>query len=83
MRFYKLTVEECAKIEAFNETQKDTLLIICDHGEGRIGIEADAVESLPFQKFFTELGNQLKQEQIVEITKEELDEMDSKTAKIS
>jgi len=67
MRFYKLTVEERAKIEAFNETQKNTLLIICDHGEGRVGIEADDVESLTFQKHFAELGNLLEPSRIIEI----------------
>jgi hypothetical protein len=72
MRFYKLTVEERAKIEAFNETQKNTLLIVCDHGDGLIGIEADSVESLPFKDFFAELGNFLEPTRIVNIDKEEL-----------
>ena len=72
MRFYKLTVDERAKIEAFNETQKNTLLIVCDHGEGRIGIEADDVESLPFKDFFAELGNFLEPSRIITIDEAEL-----------
>lgn len=75
MRFYKLTADERAKIEAFNATQKNILLIVCDHGEERIGIEADAVESLPFQKFFIELGNLLEPTRIITIDEKELEAM--------
>jgi hypothetical protein len=73
MRFYKLTPEERAKIEAFNATQKNTLLIICDHGEGRIGIEADDIESPTFKDFFAELGNLLESARIINIDKTTLE----------
>ena len=72
MRFYKLTVGERATIEAYNATQEGTLLIICDHGEGRIGIEADALESLPFQGYFAELGDFLEPTRIVTIDEDDL-----------
>jgi hypothetical protein len=67
MRFYKLSVEERAKIEAFNETQEGTLLIVCDHGEGRVGIEADDIESPIYKDFFAELGNLLEPTRIINI----------------
>jgi hypothetical protein len=67
MRFYKLSAEERAKIEAFNATQKNTLLIICDHGEGNVGIDADAVESPAFKDYFAELGNLLEPSRLVNI----------------
>jgi len=65
IRFYKLTAEERAKIEAFNETQEGTLLIVCDHDEGRIGIDADDVETLAFKDYFAELGNSLEPSRII------------------
>jgi len=73
IRFYKLTAGERAKIEAFTATQKDVLLIICDHGEGRVGINADAVESVTFKKYFTELGDFLEPSRIVIIDLDDLD----------
>ncbi|MHA2086366.1 MAG: hypothetical protein ACXABD_21690 [Candidatus Thorarchaeota archaeon] len=69
MRFYKLSAAERTKIEELHKTEKDVLLIICDHGNGNIGIEADDVESLPFQKYFSELGNALEPSRIVTIDK--------------
>ncbi|MHA2047766.1 MAG: hypothetical protein ACW99G_23535 [Candidatus Thorarchaeota archaeon] len=69
MRFYKLSAAERAKIEAFNANQKDNLLIICDHGEGRIGIEADDIESLKYDSYFKELGEFLEPTRIVTIDK--------------
>ena len=72
MRFYKLSAAERVKIEEFNKGRKDILLIICDHGEGRIGVEADDVESLKYQGYFNELGNSLEPSRIIIIDEEEL-----------
>ena len=72
MRFYKLSAAERIKIEEFNKGQKDTLLIICDHGEGRIGIEADDIESLKYQSYFAEMGNALEPSRVITIDEEDL-----------
>ena len=72
MRFYKLSAAERIKIEELHKTEKDTLLIICDHGEGRIGIEADGVESPTYREFFAELGDFLEPTRIITVDLEDL-----------
>ena len=70
MKLYKLTPEQCDAINAFNETQKNTLLIVCDHGDGDIGVDADALKSNPkFAEWLTKLGEayDVGKEKIVEL----------------
>jgi hypothetical protein len=75
MRFYKLTAEEQTIIKAFTATQKNILIVICDHGGGLVGINADDIESLTFQDYFDELGNSLEVSQIVTIDIADLEAM--------
>ena len=67
MRFYKLTAEQRAKIEALNEKREGTLLIVCDHGNGNIGVDADAFEHSNFSMYFAELGGAFDFEKVVNL----------------
>ena len=51
MKLYQLIPAEIEKVETLHKSRKNVLLIICDHGEGYIGIDADALESPEFEEY--------------------------------
>ena len=48
MRLYKLDPAQLIAIQELNESRENTLLIICDHDDGDIGIDADALKDIEF-----------------------------------
>lgn len=48
MRLYKLNAGQLTAIAALNSSRENTLLIICDHDNGNIGVDADALQAVEF-----------------------------------
>jgi len=69
MRIYRLTAGQRAAIEAWNESRKNTLLIVCDHGDGNLGVDADALKDNPaFASYLTKLGEAYNASKVVVLT---------------
>lgn len=73
MRFYILSASERLKIEEFNKGRKNTLLVICDHGEGYVGVDGDDFESPEFQEWLTDLKTALEPTRMKTLSKEDLE----------
>jgi hypothetical protein len=75
MNLYKLTPKQCDEINAFNETQTNTLLIVCDYGGGRMGVDADALQHSKFAHYLPELDHVFDAGniEVVDVQKEEDD----------
>jgi len=67
MNLYKLTAGQCAAFEAHNESRQGTLLIVCDHADGHLGVDADALQSGPFSSYLPHLGEAYDPGQVVVI----------------
>jgi hypothetical protein len=68
INFYKPTPQELIDIQALNESRENVLLIICDHGNGHIGVDADALDHPDFAAYKAEcdlVGGELKPELVV------------------
>lgn len=48
---YQPTAEELVEIQALNESREDVLLIICDYGDGIIGVGVDALNQPEFADY--------------------------------
>jgi len=68
MQFYKLTAEQRAKLEALNEMRTGTLLIICDHGDGNIGVEVDHIKDPKFSAYLNEIGGSVDNGKVTTIS---------------
>ena len=55
-------------MEAWNESRQNTLLIVCDHEDGHLGVDADALRDNPdFSSYLTYLGEAFDEGQVVTI----------------
>jgi len=52
---YKPTAEEMDRIRALNESRKNVLLIICDYGDGLVGVDADDIDLPEFSDYKAEV----------------------------
>jgi len=72
---YKPTAEELVQIRALNESRTDVLLIICDHGDGIVGVDADDIDLLPefavYKDKVEKVDGHIRPERVVEIDENE------------
>lgn len=67
---YQPTTEELAAIRVLNGSREYTLLIVCDYGDGVIGVDVDALEQPEFAPYKAKcdlVDGEIRVERIVEV----------------
>jgi hypothetical protein len=79
IRIYQPDAEELIEIRTLNESRKNVLLIICDYGDGVIGVDADDIDLPEFSVYKEkiklenkEIDGKVKAEKVVELDETKL-----------
>jgi hypothetical protein len=77
IRIYQPDADELLEIRTLNESRENVLLIICDYGEGVIGVDADDIDLPEFSVYLEkikpenkEIDGKVKEAKVAEIDDE-------------